>query len=75
MNNIIKTSLLITLLIAMQSLSSCSKCYECTRLIEVEVDKDGDGVPEIELVEDTDDICTANKKDVDNKENEGWSCS
>ena len=75
MNTIIKTSLFIILLAAMQSLASCSKCYECTRQIEVEVDKDGDGVPEIELVEDTDDICTANKKDVDSKENEGWSCS
>jgi len=70
----INIALIVVLSIAFV-ISSCSKCYECTRFIEVEVDKDGDGVLEKELVEDTDDICTANQDEVDSKENDGWSCS
>lgn len=57
------------------ALTSCSKCYECTRQIEIEVDKDGDGVFETEVRDDIDEVCTANKKEVDDKEADGWSCS
>ena len=75
MSNFLKTLLFAGYVLLGFISISCSKCYECTRLIEVEVDKDGDGIPETEFIEDTDDICTANKNDVDDKEGEGWSCS
>lgn len=69
-----KSGLFILVLVAFLG-ASCSKCYDCTRQIAIEVDKDGDGVKETEFVDDTDEVCTANRGEVDDKENEGYTCS
>jgi hypothetical protein len=70
-----KKLILIALPFSFLLLESCSKCYECTRKIPVEVDKDNDGVNEIEFIDDTEDFCTSNRDEVDSKEREGFSCS
>tara|TARA_B100000678_G_C17977329_1_gene409565 strand:- start:164 stop:382 length:219 start_codon:yes stop_codon:yes gene_type:complete len=68
-------SLLGVVVVLLSVFSSCSKCYECTRKIAVEVDTDGDGVLETEYVDDTDDVCTADSDEIDNKESQGYTCS
>ena len=73
MKNISLIGLVVVLL---SMFSSCSKCYECTRKIAVEVDTDGDGVVDgEEYVDDTDEVCTADKDEVDSKESQGYTCS
>ncbi len=71
----IQITFVLTAITVLLGFTSCSKCYECTRQIEVEVDKDGDGVFETEVRDDIDEVCTANKKEVNDKEDDGWSCS
>jgi hypothetical protein len=50
-------------------LTSCSTCYECTHVVEIE---QGGVVTEQEVTED---FCTALPDEIDQKEQEGYSCS
>lgn len=52
---------------------SCSKCYDCTRSIPIEIDKNGQ--KEIVMTEDTEEVCTADKSEIDNKKAAGYACS
>lgn len=49
-------------------ISSCSKCYDCSYVTEIE----SNGV----IVKDTvtDEFCTASSDEVEQKENEGQTC-
>lgn len=53
--------------------TSCSKCYDCTRSIPIEIDKNGQ--KEIVMTEDTEEVCTADKKEIDDKKAAGYACS
>lgn len=59
--------LLITAFIG--SLSSCSKCYECQAPIEVKT-------PDTSYTTyQNQEICTANSREIEAKENEGYICN
>lgn len=49
--------------------SSCSKCYECTRQIEIQ-----SGGQTVAVEEDTDEFCTADDWEVDARREEGEDC-
>lgn len=49
--------------------TSCSKCYDCES--ELEIINGQDTIIETQ----TDEFCTANKDEVDAKEEDGWTCS
>jgi hypothetical protein len=51
-------------------LSSCSKCYECTQLIEIQM-PDGS----IKTEESTEEYCTASEEELKAKEDNGFKCS
>lgn len=53
------------------SLSSCSTCYECTE--DVILYDDNTGQP-IDTTTNTDDFCTADQAEVDDREAEGADC-
>jgi len=50
-------------------LVSCSTCYECTHMVEIE---QGGVITEEEVTED---FCTAIPDEIDQKEQEGYSCT
>ena len=47
---------------------SCSKCYDCE--IEYDIISGTDTTTETQ----TDEICTASQEEVDQKEDDGWTC-
>lgn len=49
--------------------SSCSKCYECTREIEIQ-----SGGQTVAVEEDTDEFCTADDWEVDSRRESGEDC-
>tara|TARA_Y100000782_G_C10186278_1_gene266804 strand:- start:5597 stop:5797 length:201 start_codon:yes stop_codon:yes gene_type:complete len=53
------------------SFASCSKCYDCTTTVEI-TDANGNV---IDTEEQSEEVCTANKDEVDDKEADGYSCS
>jgi hypothetical protein len=68
-----KKVVFIALIIVSYSVASCSKCYDCTRSIPIEIEKNGQ--KEIVMTEDTEEVCTADKNEIDNKESAGYACS
>ncbi len=49
--------------------SSCSKCYECTREIEIQ-----SGGQTVAVEEDTDEFCTVDENEVDLRRADGENC-
>ena len=50
--------------------TSCSRCYECTEQVEVE---DGNGVV-IDTIETVESVCTANEREIEDREKNGATC-
>lgn len=57
-----------TMALAVLGISSCSKCYDCSYVTEI----DNNGT----IVKDTvtDEFCTASNEEVKEKENQGQTC-
>jgi hypothetical protein len=51
------------------SFSSCSKCYKCRQTVEIEVNG------QVQQSESEEEFCTANQKEVKNKESNGSRCT
>ena len=51
--------------------TSCSKCYDCSRSVVIE---DSQGNP-IDTTNTNEEVCTADQDEIDNREEEGYSCS
>lgn len=51
--------------------TSCSKCYDCSRSVVIE---DSQGNP-IDTTNSSEEVCTADEGEIDNREAEGYSCS
>lgn len=66
-----KKRLLFALAIVSLLGASCSKCYDCRTQVEI---TDGNGNV-ISTEERTEEVCTASKDEVDDKESEGYDCS
>ena len=49
--------------------SSCSKCYDCSYVTEVDA---GNGIIEKDTI--TDEFCTASSEEIKEKENQGYTC-
>lgn len=65
-----KIALLSSVLLTL-GLLSCSKCYDCTRQVEI---TDGNGNV-IDTSEQSEEVCTADDNEIDNKEADGYDCS
>jgi len=54
---------------------SCSKCYDCTTQVEIEITDENGNVTGTDSQTVSEEICTADENEVDNKEADGYSCS
>lgn len=71
-----RISVFIVSILAM-SLASCSTCYECAHDVEIWIDYNGNGIEdpgETEISEETTELCTADRSEVDDLESVGYSC-
>ena len=66
-----KKSIIFLGLVVSVSLVSCSQCYECTHDVEILNQSTG----QVETEEVSEDYCTANPAEIEQKEADGFVCT